>query len=187
MWCVFWSKNINLKHRPQKLFAPREIVTPAAKDAVKERTMNSIIFNVSVQRTGWYIWISSTDFYDIVGLRGARTNRIFHVFTVIPLLLLFCHCGETADLPGAFTEMPFAIKPHLINYHTEGQGENTVFVDLLFRVIWFSTNRTSLILCLTDFGQQLWVCCTSRTETLWSLEVDFTTGHFIAGHCIFCI
>lgn len=57
--------------------------------------------------------------------------------------------------------MPFAIKPQLINYHTEGQGENTVYAELLFRVIWFSKNLTSLILCLTvDFGQH---------------------GHFIAG------
>ncbi|XP_070687719.1 desmoglein-2.1-like [Pempheris klunzingeri] len=40
----------------------------------------------------------------------------------IPLLLLFCQC---AGLPGGFTEMPFDTKSHLINYRTEGQGENT--------------------------------------------------------------
>ncbi|KAM7410640.1 hypothetical protein PAMA_001872 [Pampus argenteus] len=43
---------------------------------------------------------------------------------LIPLLLLFCQCGS-AGLPGGFTEMPFDTKSHLINYHTEGQGENT--------------------------------------------------------------
>uniref|UniRef100_A0A3Q3WGM9 Cadherin domain-containing protein n=1 Tax=Mola mola TaxID=94237 RepID=A0A3Q3WGM9_MOLML len=45
---------------------------------------------------------------------------------LIPLLLLFCHCGGAGGLPGGFTEMPFDTKPHLFNYHTEGQGENTV-------------------------------------------------------------
>ncbi|KAK2836046.1 hypothetical protein Q5P01_016530 [Channa striata] len=44
---------------------------------------------------------------------------------LIPLLLLFCLCGDGAALPGNFTEMPFDTKSHLINYHTEGQGENT--------------------------------------------------------------
>nr|XP_029135630.1 desmoglein-3-like [Labrus bergylta] len=44
---------------------------------------------------------------------------------LIPLLLLFCHCGSAAGMPGAFTEMPFDTKSNLINYHTEGQGENT--------------------------------------------------------------
>ncbi|XP_071342912.1 desmoglein-2.1-like isoform X2 [Trachinotus anak] len=43
----------------------------------------------------------------------------------IPLLLLFCQCGGAAGLAGGFTEMPFDTKSHLINYHTEGQGENT--------------------------------------------------------------
>ncbi|KAM3620644.1 uncharacterized protein V6R79_026394 [Siganus canaliculatus] len=42
---------------------------------------------------------------------------------LIPLLLLFCHCGRL--LPGDFTAMPFDTKSHLMNYHTEGQGENT--------------------------------------------------------------
>ncbi|CAJ1059633.1 desmoglein-2-like [Xyrichtys novacula] len=41
---------------------------------------------------------------------------------LIPLLLLICHCeGATSG----FTEMPFDTKSHLINYRTEGQGENT--------------------------------------------------------------
>ncbi|XP_067454080.1 desmoglein-2.1-like [Thunnus thynnus] len=44
---------------------------------------------------------------------------------LIPLLLLFCQCGASAGLPGGFTQMPFDAKSHLINYHTEGQGENT--------------------------------------------------------------
>lgn len=46
-------------------------------------------------------------------------------FTVVPLLLFFCLCGEDA-LSGAFTDIPYDTKSHLINYHTEGQGENTV-------------------------------------------------------------
>lgn len=45
---------------------------------------------------------------------------------VVPLLLLFCLCGSAAGVPGGFTEMPYDTKSHLINYHTEGQGENTV-------------------------------------------------------------
>uniref|UniRef100_A0A3Q3J0M2 Cadherin domain-containing protein n=1 Tax=Monopterus albus TaxID=43700 RepID=A0A3Q3J0M2_MONAL len=44
---------------------------------------------------------------------------------LIPLLLLFCQCGSGAGLPGGFTEMPFDTKSHLINYRTEGQGDNT--------------------------------------------------------------
>ncbi|XP_070689059.1 desmoglein-2.1-like [Pempheris klunzingeri] len=45
----------------------------------------------------------------------------------ILLLLLFRQClpGGCAGLPGGFTEMPFDTKSHLINYRTEGQGENT--------------------------------------------------------------
>ncbi|XP_029943539.1 desmoglein-2-like isoform X1 [Salarias fasciatus] len=42
-----------------------------------------------------------------------------------PLLLLFCRCGGAAGFPDLFTEMPFDTKSHLINYHTERQGENT--------------------------------------------------------------
>uniref|UniRef100_A0A667Y0I7 Cadherin domain-containing protein n=1 Tax=Myripristis murdjan TaxID=586833 RepID=A0A667Y0I7_9TELE len=45
---------------------------------------------------------------------------------LIPLLLLFCKCGGAGGLAGNFTEMPFDAKSHLIAYHTEGQGENTV-------------------------------------------------------------
>lgn len=54
---------------------------------------------------------------------------------VVPLLLLFCLCGSAAGLPGGFTEMPFDTKSHLINYRTEGQGENTVMC--LHRNMWF--------------------------------------------------
>uniref|UniRef100_A0A3P8U339 Cadherin domain-containing protein n=1 Tax=Amphiprion percula TaxID=161767 RepID=A0A3P8U339_AMPPE len=43
----------------------------------------------------------------------------------IPLLLLLCQCGGAAGFPDLFTEMPFDTKSHLINYHTEHQGENT--------------------------------------------------------------
>ncbi|XP_034562448.1 desmoglein-2-like [Notolabrus celidotus] len=43
---------------------------------------------------------------------------------LIPLLLLVCNCGA-AGIPGGFTDMPFDTKSHLINYHTEGQGEST--------------------------------------------------------------
>uniref|UniRef100_A0A3Q1CYH3 Cadherin domain-containing protein n=1 Tax=Amphiprion ocellaris TaxID=80972 RepID=A0A3Q1CYH3_AMPOC len=45
---------------------------------------------------------------------------------LIPLLLLLCQCGGAAGFPDLFTEMPFDTKSHLINYHTEHQGENTV-------------------------------------------------------------
>ncbi|XP_047199070.1 desmoglein-2-like [Hippoglossus stenolepis] len=47
------------------------------------------------------------------------------LLALIPLLLLFCQCGGAAGVSGGFTEMPFDTKSHLINYHTEGQGENT--------------------------------------------------------------
>ncbi|XP_032363606.1 LOW QUALITY PROTEIN: desmoglein-2-like [Etheostoma spectabile] len=40
-------------------------------------------------------------------------------------MLLFCNCGGAGGLPDGFTEMPFDTKSHLINYRTEGQGENT--------------------------------------------------------------
>uniref|UniRef100_A0A672Z4B7 Desmoglein-2-like n=1 Tax=Sphaeramia orbicularis TaxID=375764 RepID=A0A672Z4B7_9TELE len=43
---------------------------------------------------------------------------------LIPLLALFCGCGGPLGLSG-FAEIPFDTKSHLINYHTEGQGENT--------------------------------------------------------------
>lgn len=39
---------------------------------------------------------------------------------LIPLLLLLCTCGMT----GAFTDMPFETKVHLISSNTEGQGED---------------------------------------------------------------
>ncbi|KAL7888147.1 hypothetical protein AOLI_G00031210 [Acnodon oligacanthus] len=42
---------------------------------------------------------------------------------LIPLLLLFCQCGAAA-MGGAFADMPFDTKEHLIAYHTEGQGED---------------------------------------------------------------
>uniref|UniRef100_A0A3P8UN84 Desmoglein 2 n=1 Tax=Cynoglossus semilaevis TaxID=244447 RepID=A0A3P8UN84_CYNSE len=48
------------------------------------------------------------------------------LLALIPLLLLLCQCGGAGGLPGGFAEMPFDTKSHLINYHTEGQGENTV-------------------------------------------------------------
>ncbi|KAK1897303.1 Desmoglein-2 [Dissostichus eleginoides] len=49
---------------------------------------------------------------------------------VLLLLLLFCKCGDAAG----FTEMPFDTKSHLINYRTEGQGENTEVPLLNFPV-----------------------------------------------------
>lgn len=54
------------------------------------------------------------------------TFFLFAFSTVIPLLLLFCQCGSAAGMPGTFAEMPFDTKSNLINYRTEGQGENTV-------------------------------------------------------------
>lgn len=41
-------------------------------------------------------------------------------------MLLFCQCGGVGGVNGDFAEIPFASKPHMVNYHTEGQGENTV-------------------------------------------------------------
>ncbi|GAA6234747.1 desmoglein-2-like [Lates japonicus] len=42
---------------------------------------------------------------------------------LVPLLLLFCLCGGTAAL-GNFKPIPFDAKQQLIQYHTEGQGED---------------------------------------------------------------
>ncbi|XP_067274613.1 desmoglein-2.1-like [Pseudorasbora parva] len=42
---------------------------------------------------------------------------------LIPLLLLLCQCGA-AGMAGAFRDMPYDTKEHLISYHTEGQGED---------------------------------------------------------------
>lgn len=44
------------------------------------------------------------------------------MFSVIPLLLLFCQCGTF----GEFSQLPFDTKEYLIEYHTEGQGEDKV-------------------------------------------------------------
>lgn len=41
---------------------------------------------------------------------------------MIPLLLLFCQCGAF----GNFSELPFDTKEYLIEYHTEGKGEDRV-------------------------------------------------------------
>ncbi|KAM9796220.1 desmoglein-2.1-like [Syngnathus typhle] len=43
---------------------------------------------------------------------------------LVPLLLLFCQCGDGIGLPGGAADIPDETKSHLINYCTEGQGEN---------------------------------------------------------------
>lgn len=45
--------------------------------------------------------------------------------SVVPLLLLFCLCGDAAAV-GAFKAIPYDTKQQLISYHTEGQGEDKV-------------------------------------------------------------
>lgn len=47
------------------------------------------------------------------------------VFAVVPLLLLFCLCGA-AGVAAGFKPIPFDAKEHLIEYNTEGQGEDKV-------------------------------------------------------------
>ncbi|KAM4574212.1 desmoglein-2.1-like [Fundulus diaphanus] len=42
----------------------------------------------------------------------------------IPLLMFLCQCGGATKYKDLFTEMPFSTKSHLINYHTEGHGDN---------------------------------------------------------------
>ena len=44
------------------------------------------------------------------------------VFSVVPMLLLFCQCGVVNE----FMELPFDAKEHLISYHTESKGEDKV-------------------------------------------------------------
>ncbi|XP_015209375.2 desmoglein-2.1-like [Lepisosteus oculatus] len=50
----------------------------------------------------------------------------FLMMLLVPLLLLFCSCGGlgVGGKGGAFLDMPFDTKEHLIAYHTEGQGED---------------------------------------------------------------
>uniref|UniRef100_A0A3Q3RUB5 Uncharacterized LOC113128963 n=1 Tax=Mastacembelus armatus TaxID=205130 RepID=A0A3Q3RUB5_9TELE len=44
---------------------------------------------------------------------------------LIPLLLLFCHCGGADTIfPDQFSDLPFDTKEHLISYHTEGKGDD---------------------------------------------------------------
>ncbi|KAM3605035.1 uncharacterized protein V6R79_019638 [Siganus canaliculatus] len=44
---------------------------------------------------------------------------------LLPCLLLFCLCGGAADGAG-MKAIPFAPKPQLVSYHTEGQGEDKI-------------------------------------------------------------
>ena len=39
-----------------------------------------------------------------------------------------CSCGGVS---GAFSELPFDTRDHLINYHTEGRGEDRVKYTVL--------------------------------------------------------
>nr|XP_015209357.1 PREDICTED: desmoglein-2-like [Lepisosteus oculatus] len=52
----------------------------------------------------------------------------FLMLLLVPLLVLFCSCGwlGVGGQGGAFLDMPFDTKEHLIAYHTEGQGEDKV-------------------------------------------------------------
>ncbi|XP_061636596.1 desmoglein-2.1-like isoform X2 [Phyllopteryx taeniolatus] len=43
---------------------------------------------------------------------------------LVPLLVLFCQCGGAVRLPVGAADIPFETKSHLVNYCTEGQGEN---------------------------------------------------------------
>ncbi len=55
------------------------------------------------------------------------SNKYYLFFVlVVPLLLLFCLCGDAAAV-GAFKPIPYDTKQQLISYHTEGQGEDKVF------------------------------------------------------------
>ncbi|MCJ8731256.1 hypothetical protein PDJAM_G00197410 [Pangasius djambal] len=47
---------------------------------------------------------------------------------LIPVLLLLCECGGAAAL-GSFQAFPFEQNQELISYHTEGQGEDKVFLS----------------------------------------------------------
>ncbi|XP_035987607.1 desmoglein-2.1 isoform X3 [Fundulus heteroclitus] len=42
----------------------------------------------------------------------------------IPLLMFLCQCGGATKYKDLFTEVPFSTKSYLINYHTEGHGDN---------------------------------------------------------------
>lgn len=57
------------------------------------------------------------------------------------LLALFCRCGGAGALPGGFAEIPFDTKSRLINYRTEGQGENTVRADPFIQMCLLMTGR----------------------------------------------
>ncbi|XP_069007189.1 desmoglein-2.1-like [Embiotoca jacksoni] len=69
---------------------------------------------------------SQTDNKAVLGPAGIGLLLLgLLLLLLIPLLLLRCQCGDAAGFPDLFTEMPFDTKSHLINYHTERQGENT--------------------------------------------------------------
>uniref|UniRef100_A0A8B9KMN8 Cadherin domain-containing protein n=1 Tax=Astyanax mexicanus TaxID=7994 RepID=A0A8B9KMN8_ASTMX len=87
--------------------------------------------------------VCSCDKNGLCGVRGAQQKGAvlgkagigllllgLLMLLLIPLLLLFCQCGA-AGMGGAFAEMPFDTKEHLIAYHTEGQGEDRVSPEIL--------------------------------------------------------
>ncbi|XP_061833745.2 desmoglein-2.1-like [Nerophis lumbriciformis] len=47
------------------------------------------------------------------------------LFLLIPLLLLSCQCGDGVGLPRAIHDQSSVCGSHLINYCTEGKGDNT--------------------------------------------------------------
>lgn len=63
------------------------------------------------------------------------------MFAVIPVLFLFCECGEAATFDG-FHPFPFEQEQQLIPYCTEGQGEDKVvcvMCDTIFQALnWHS-------------------------------------------------
>ncbi|XP_047230139.1 desmoglein-2-like [Girardinichthys multiradiatus] len=76
---------------------------------------------------------SSSQFERNTELGAAAIGLFFlglMLLIVIPLLVFVCKCGGAAKFTDLFTEMPFPTKTHLINYHTEGLGDN-VEVPLL--------------------------------------------------------
>ncbi|XP_042368749.1 desmoglein-3-like [Plectropomus leopardus] len=99
------------------------------------------------------------------------------LLALLLLALLFCQCGGDGGLPGDFAKMPFETKSHLINYHTEGQGENTAVPLLILPTTDEESGGKKDIpaLPLPGFKDTLDFPSIDRTDEI--IYSDFAHGH----------
>ncbi|KAM4548234.1 desmoglein-2.1-like [Odontesthes bonariensis] len=96
---------------------------------------------------------------------------------LIPLLGLFCLCGNKEKFPDIFSEMPFDTKSHLISYHTEGQGDNTEVPTTTAQVCTNTVQNTVQRAPVTNLEMQQSVTSingyngvTSHTDGMWGVN-----------------